>query len=237
MNTSMRATRVREYCATCGHLRQWHEQDGCTRHVVNADRSVAPCACSGWVDGQTLSEMIEQDTDAAEAIGMHGEHLAVFDEVPSAADVSQQLAQLLIYSGERPAHPDDEPTGKLLASRALSSAEAAQLSQHSRNLGLSEAEKARARKAARGPVVRALTELAKELAAKAGAAGVTVADLRLTGVQRGLLPQSGDGRELSYLGAVLRAAGLVATSYTRRSVIGVSHGNAHRIYVAPEFRQ
>lgn len=72
-----------------------------------------------------------------------------------------------------------------------------------------------------------------ELARKAGDDGVTVSDLRLTAVQRGLLQESAKGRELSFLGAVCRAAGLVVTGRTRRSIIDASHGNRHSVWVLP----
>lgn len=78
-----------------------------------------------------------------------------------------------------------------------------------------------------------LVPVAKELARKAGQSGVTVADLRLAAVQRGLLSGNEKGRELSYLGSVMRAAGLVGTDQFRRSVIERSHGNLHRLFVEP----
>ncbi len=76
-----------------------------------------------------------------------------------------------------------------------------------------------------------LVPLAQSLARKAGQSGVTVADLRLAAVQRGLLSGREKGRELSYLGSVMRAAGLVGTEHFRRSVIERSHGNLHRLFV------
>jgi hypothetical protein len=75
-----------------------------------------------------------------------------------------------------------------------------------------------------------LVPLAKEIARKSGSHGCTVGDLRLAAVQRGLLSGHEKGRELSYLGAVMRAAGLVGTEHFRRSVIERSHGNLHRIF-------
>jgi hypothetical protein len=87
--------------------------------------------------------------------------------------------------------------------------------------------------------IKVMTPLALELARKAGEAGVTVADLRIVGRQRGLLPRSRvRDRSLSWLGAVMRAAGLKATARTRRStVIEESHGNRHVVWVLPEFAQ
>lgn len=72
-----------------------------------------------------------------------------------------------------------------------------------------------------------------ELAKKAGEDGVTVSDIRLTAVQRGLLQETAKGRELSFLGSVCRAAGLIVTARTRRSIIDASHGNRHSVWVLP----
>ena len=75
-----------------------------------------------------------------------------------------------------------------------------------------------------------LVPLARELARKVGAVGITVSDLRLYAVQRGLLTGGETGKTLSYLGAVLKRAGLTATDHVRRSVIGRSHGNLQRVW-------
>lgn len=80
-----------------------------------------------------------------------------------------------------------------------------------------------------------LIPLARELAVKAGPDGVTVADLRLYAVQRGVLSGQETGRQLSYLGAVLTLAGLAKSERFRRSVIEQSHGNLHRVFLAPEY--
>ena len=77
-----------------------------------------------------------------------------------------------------------------------------------------------------------LVPLARELAVRAGAAGCTVSDLRVTATQRGLLGAS-SGRRLSYLGAVMRAAGLVPTDRYRRSDVPQAHGNLGRVWVLP----
>jgi len=77
-----------------------------------------------------------------------------------------------------------------------------------------------------------LVPLARELAARAGSDGVTVSDLRITATQRGLLGAS-NGRGLSYLGAIFRAAGLIPTDRYRRSNVPASHGNPHRVFVLP----
>lgn len=79
-----------------------------------------------------------------------------------------------------------------------------------------------------------LIPLAVELADRAGPLGITVADVRLAAVQRGILTGEETGRQLSYLGAVLRHyAGLVKTGGYRRSVIERSHGNLHAVHVHP----
>ena len=82
--------------------------------------------------------------------------------------------------------------------------------------------------------IEMLKPIAIELARKAKHAGVTVADVRLVAVQRGLLSGAEGGRELSYLGAVMRAAKLSPTDRTRRSHIDRSHGNRHTVWVDPE---
>ncbi len=80
--------------------------------------------------------------------------------------------------------------------------------------------------------IAALVPLARELAAKAPS-GITVSNLRLAAVQRGLLTGEERGRRLSYLGAVLSAAGLEPTGEWRRSSIMKSHGNPHRVFRLP----
>jgi hypothetical protein len=82
--------------------------------------------------------------------------------------------------------------------------------------------------------VAKLVPLALELAHRAGVEGITVANLRLAAVQRGILTGTESGRQLSYLGAVLRRAGLVKTGGYRRSHLEQSHGNLHAVHVAPE---
>jgi hypothetical protein len=81
--------------------------------------------------------------------------------------------------------------------------------------------------------IERLVPLARELAMKAGTAGVTVADLRLYAEQRGLLTGQERGRVLSYLGAVMKAAGLLNTRERRRSHIVRTHGNLQTIWRAP----
>jgi len=63
--------------------------------------------------------------------------------------------------------------------------------------------------------------------------GITVADVRREAARYGLVPASGPGRELSFLGAVMRRAGLVGTEEFRRSDVDASHGNLHRVWKRP----
>ena len=77
--------------------------------------------------------------------------------------------------------------------------------------------------------IEALIPLAQELARKAGVSGVCVSDLRVVATQRGLLGAS-VGRKLSFLGAVMQAAGLTPTDQWRRSVIPGSNGNLNRCW-------
>lgn len=81
--------------------------------------------------------------------------------------------------------------------------------------------------------IELLIPLVRSLAKKAGDSGVTISDVRLTAVQRGLLAAEAKGRELSFLGALCRMAGLVVTERTRRSTIDQSHGNRHSVWVLP----
>lgn len=78
--------------------------------------------------------------------------------------------------------------------------------------------------------IEALVPLALELARKAGPDGITVSDLRVTATQRGLIGES-RGRSHSWLGAVMKAAGLTPTDRYRRSDVPASHANLHRVYV------
>jgi hypothetical protein len=80
--------------------------------------------------------------------------------------------------------------------------------------------------------VKLLVPIAQELAQRAGPQGITVANLRLEAVRRGILSGEEQGRALSFLGAVMRKAGLTATNDWRRSHISKSHGNAHRVWRA-----
>jgi hypothetical protein len=77
-----------------------------------------------------------------------------------------------------------------------------------------------------------LVPLAQELA-RVRPSGLTVGDLRVEAVRRRLLPAIAKGRELSFLGAIMRKAGLVSTEEFRRSEIKASHGNPHVVYRRP----
>jgi hypothetical protein len=81
--------------------------------------------------------------------------------------------------------------------------------------------------------IAALVPLARELAHRAGPDGITVSDLRLYAVQRGLLTGDERGRALSYLGAVMAAAELHRTGGYRRSSIGKAHGNLNACWRLP----
>lgn len=87
------------------------------------------------------------------------------------------------------------------------------------------------------PEIGLLIPIAQRLAAEAGREGVTVADVREEASRRGILPPLGEGRSLSYLGALCRKAGLVATGRSRRSHIEGSNANRHTVWVAREFAE
>lgn len=98
-------------------------------------------------------------------------------------------------------------------------------------VGLAARDRAASRHTAE---IAALVPIALELARKAGAHGVTVADVRLTAVQRGILTGQETGRALSYLGKVMEAAGLERTGRYRRSHLISSHGNLQAEWRVPE---
>lgn len=83
-----------------------------------------------------------------------------------------------------------------------------------------------------GAEIQALIPLARNLAWKAGRDGVTVGDIRLYAEQQGLLAP-GSGRQLSWLFAVPKAAGLFPTDRHRLCPQPKSR-NLHRIYVCQE---
>lgn len=80
-----------------------------------------------------------------------------------------------------------------------------------------------------------LIPIAQRLAREAGAQGVTVADVREEAARKGLIPPLGKGRSLSYLGALMKRAGLVATDQTRRSHIEGSNGNRGTVWISTEY--
>lgn len=96
-----------------------------------------------------------------------------------------------------------------------------------------------------GPAYLLLVGLARALALTAGQDGITVADLREAASKSGdtlpglaeAIPAKGRGRELAWLGGVLKAAGLKATDRIRRSHIPGSHGNRHVVHLHPNFTE
>ena len=83
--------------------------------------------------------------------------------------------------------------------------------------------------------IERLIPVAQELARKAGRSGLIMASLRMVAVQRGYLTGAEQGRALSWLGAVMKAAGLRATGLFRRSHIARSRGIPQVVWVDPEF--
>jgi len=82
--------------------------------------------------------------------------------------------------------------------------------------------------------IERLVPIARELAERAGAHGVTVSDIRIAAENRGLLTGEERGRRLSWLARVPRAAGLrPVPGAFRRSAVARSHANLHQVYVAP----
>lgn len=82
---------------------------------------------------------------------------------------------------------------------------------------------------------RNLAIVARELARKAGASGVTMADVRIYAEQRGLLTGHEAGRSLSWLSSIPKKAGLRATGELRQSTRPKAHGNYQRVWILPEF--
>ena len=78
-----------------------------------------------------------------------------------------------------------------------------------------------------------LAEIMRELAAKAGADGVTISDLRIVAGQRGIWIPS----PCHFLGALPRRAGLVKTQRSRCSDVATSHGTSHPVWVEPRYRE
>lgn len=78
--------------------------------------------------------------------------------------------------------------------------------------------------------ILALVPTAQRIAREAGARGITVGDLR-----EAADVAVGHGRQLSYLGAVMKRAGLVPIHAWRQSTVESTHGRMNRVWVAPEF--
>lgn len=93
--------------------------------------------------------------------------------------------------------------------------------------GLNDSAKKHARDIGR------LIPLAQNMALRAKEHGVTVGELRkqATGIYL-----TGHEKDLDWLGAVMKAAGLIATPRMRRSKIGKSKSNPHRVWVHERFR-
>lgn len=78
--------------------------------------------------------------------------------------------------------------------------------------------------------IERMAAIARELGEKAGDRGCTISDVRITAENRGVLTGEERGRRLSYLGTVMKRAGLEPTEEFRRSDIPRSNGNLHRVY-------
>ena len=98
-------------------------------------------------------------------------------------------------------------------------------------LGFEALERAASRDDRRS-LIEKLVEIAQGLA-RVRPEGVTIADVRAEAVRWQLLPAKAKGRELSFLGAVMKRAGLVSTEEFRRSDIDASHGNVQRVWRRP----
>ena len=81
-----------------------------------------------------------------------------------------------------------------------------------------------------------LVPIAKFLAKRAGASGITVGDVRLQAQREGLIAQHPEGRQLSYLTGLPRRAGLIPTGKRRMSPLPHSR-NDHMIYTLPEYAE
>lgn len=81
-------------------------------------------------------------------------------------------------------------------------------------------------------IIGRLVEIAQGLA-RMRPDGLTIDEVRREGVRQCLLPAKAKGRELAFLGAVMKRAGLVAGPDFRRSDIDASHGNLMRVWLRP----
>ena len=78
-------------------------------------------------------------------------------------------------------------------------------------------------------LIQGLAVIAQGLASVRGEDGITIADVRREAEHQCIrLPE-----KLHFLGAVMKAAGLVRTGAFRRSDVEASHGNAHRVWRRP----
>lgn len=98
-------------------------------------------------------------------------------------------------------------------------------------LGFQSLEESAARDAHQALIAK-LVPIAQGLA-RVRPAGLTVADVRIEAVRHGILPATAKGRELAFLGVVMRKAGLISTGEHRRSDVDASHGNLHVVYRRP----
>ena len=89
--------------------------------------------------------------------------------------------------------------------------------------------------AANAAIIEKLVPVAQALARDPVGAdeGVTVTDLRIKGVELGILTGRETGRRLSFLGAVMKRAGLKNTGQQRRSTIKATHGIRQTIWRLP----
>lgn len=79
-------------------------------------------------------------------------------------------------------------------------------------------------------LLQRLIPVARKVAARGPC---TVGDVRLEAVKQGLLPEVGTKRSLSFLGALMREAGLVHTGMYRRSTVEATHGNLAVVWRLP----
>lgn len=110
----------------------------------------------------------------------------------------------------------------------------ARASATSEQLSMWQRPQAKLRRAEIAMLAPLMYELAKE-AERLGGEGATISDLRIAAVQRRIVLTGHEKkRDLSYLGAVPKAAGLEPVpGGFRRSVIPDSHGNLQRLWRIP----
>lgn len=76
----------------------------------------------------------------------------------------------------------------------------------------------------------ALIPVAKDVARAAFPEGITMTEVRAEAVKRGILSGKETGHELSFLGSLGKAAGLVNTGAYRRSPLDVTHGKIQVVW-------